>query len=223
MVVLPGMALVGLAVLHAVVTPALKLAPANQALLLIGFSLVLQNLALFLFSPDFRIVTSSFTLAKVTVGPLVVSGARLIAFVVAVLIAAGLYLFMRGTDLGRALRAVAQDGEAAALTGINVRRVYLVAFALSAACLGVAAPLVMPFQAYVAPTVGTAYVLIAFVIVIVGGLGNFWGTLVASLLVGVTEALGSVLLPGSLGPVLPYTLLLVILFIRPEGLLGKRA
>jgi branched-chain amino acid transport system permease protein len=132
-----------------------------------------------------------------------------------------LAVFLRTTDLGRALRAAAEEREGAALVGISVRRVYAIAFGLGAACVAAAGTMAVPFF-YVSPDVGNTFVITAFVVVVLGGLGSFPGALVGGLLVGVVESLGGLFTHGSLAQVGIFTLFILVLLVRPAGLLGAR-
>ena len=221
-VVLPGLFLFGVVVFHVVVRPILSAAPLNQMLMLVGLSLVLQNGALALFSPDTRSLASGVSLAKLDVGPVIVSVPKLIAFVASLVITLGLYWLLRSTELGRRIRAAASDRETAALMGINVGRVNLLAFGIGVGCLGVAAPLIMPIF-YIVPNIGTFFILIAFVVVVLGGIGNFVGALLASFIVAIAESVGALFMPGSTAPVLPFLLFILVLLFKPEGLLGARS
>ena len=221
-VVLPGLFAFGVLVYHLLVRPILGAEPLNQMLLLMGFSLVLQNAALAAFSPDARSLQSALSMAKLEAGPIIVSVSKLIAFGASLVITAGLYWLLRATELGRRIRAAASDRETAALMGINVGRVNLLAFGIGVGCLGVAAPLIMPIF-YIVPNIGTFFILIAFVVVVLGGIGDFVGALLASFIVAIAESLGALFMPGSTAPVLPFLLFILVLLFKPEGLLGARA
>jgi branched-chain amino acid transport system permease protein len=221
-VVLPGLFAFGVVVYHLLVRPILGAEPLNQMLLLMGFSLVLQNAALAAFSPDARSLQSALSMAKLEAGPIIVSVPKLIAFGASLVITAGLYWLLRATELGRRIRAAASDRETAALMGINVGRVNLLAFGIGVGCLGVAAPLIMPIF-YIVPNIGTFFILIAFVVVVLGGIGDFVGALLASFIVAIAESLGALFMPGSTAPVLPFLLFILVLLFKPEGLLGVRA
>jgi branched-chain amino acid transport system permease protein len=193
-------------------------------LLLVGLSLVLQNAALALFSPDTRSLISGVSLAKLEAGPVIVSLPKLIAFGASLVITLGLYWLPRSTELGRRIRAAASDRDTAALMGINVGRVNLLAFGIGigVGCLGVAAPLIMPIF-YIVPNIGTFFILIAFVVVVLGGIGNFVGALLASFIVAIAESLGALFMPGSTAPVLPFLLFILVLLFKSEGLLRARS
>lgn len=218
-VVLPGLFLFGVIVFHLLVRPILGAEPLNQMLLLVGLSLVLQNGALALFSPDTRTVQSALLYSKIELGEVVIGIPKLIAFAVSVLITLGLYWQLRSTELGRRIRAAASDREAAALMGINVNRVNLLAFGIGVGCLGIAGPVMMPVF-YIVPNIGTFFILIAFVVVVLGGLGNFMGAMLASFVVATAESLGALFMPGSTAPVLPFLLFILVLLFRPQGLFG---
>jgi branched-chain amino acid transport system permease protein len=221
-VVLPGLFILGVLVFHFLVRPILGAEPLNQMLLLVGLSLVLQNGALSLFSADTRSVQSAIAYSKIELGEVIVGIPRLIAFAVSVMITLALYWLLRSTELGRRIRAVASDRETAALMGINVNRVNLLAFGIGVGCLGIAGPVMMPVF-YVVPNIGTFFILIAFVVVVLGGIGNFMGTMVASFVVAIAESLGALFMPGSTAPVLPFLLFILVLLFKPEGLFGTRS
>lgn len=191
-------------------------------LLLVGLSLVLQNGALALFSPDTRAVQSSLLYSKVELGQVIIGLPMLIAFGVSILITLALYWQLRFTELGRKIRAAASDRGAAELMGINVNRVNMLAFGIGIGCLGIAGPVMMPAY-YVVPDIGTFFILIAFVVVVLGGLGNFVGAMLASFLVAITQSIGALFMPGSTAPVLPFLLFILVLLFKPEGLFARRA
>jgi branched-chain amino acid transport system permease protein len=219
---LPGLFILGVAVFHFLIRPILGAEPLNQMLLLVGLSLVLQNGALALFSADTRSVQSAIAYSKIELGEVIVGIPRLIAFSVSLIITLALYWLLRSTELGRRIRAAASDRETAALMGINVNRVNLIAFGIGVGCLGIAGPVMMPVF-YVVPNIGTFFILIAFVVVVLGGIGNFIGAMVASFVVAIAESLGALFMPGSTAPVLPFLLFVLVLLFKPEGLFGTRS
>jgi branched-chain amino acid transport system permease protein len=221
-IVLPALFLLGVAVFHLLVRPILGADPLNQMLLLVGLSLVLENGALALFSPDTRSIQSALAFAKLEVGEVVVSVPKLIACAVSVAITLALYWLLRFTEIGRRIRAAASDRETASLMGINVDRINLLAFGIGVGCLGIAGPVIMPIF-YVVPNIGTFFILIAFVVVVLGGIGNFIGALVASFVVAIAESLGALFMPGSTAPVLPFVFFVLVLLFKPEGLFGARS
>ena len=192
-----------------------------QILLMLGVALVLENLALVAFGPEPTRVRSPLGAATLWLGPVFVDIARLVTFVVAVLLTAALSLFLYRTDLGRTIRAAADNTYGALVIGTDVRRVYAVAFGVGAACVGAAGALVssiLPFQ----PPTGLSLSVTSFNIVIIGGMGSLLGAFIGGLLVSVAESLGAVFLKPSLKELVSFSLLIVILLFRPAGLFGKR-
>ena len=219
-VVLPGLFLFGVMVFYFLIRPIQSRDPLNQMLLLVGLSLVLQNGALALFSPDTRALQSSLLYSKIELGDVIVGTPMLIAFAVSIIVTLALYWQLRFTVFGRMIRAAASDRGAAELMGINVNRVNMLSFGMGVGCLGIAAPLMMPVY-YVVPDIGTFFILIAFVVVVLGGLGNFVGAMLASFLVAIAQSIGALFMPGSTAPVLPFLLFVLVLLFKPEGLFGR--
>ena len=147
---------------------------------------------------------------------------RVIAFAVVVAVAALLWLAMQWTDTGKAIRAVAKEKLGAELSGIDVAHIYAVTFGLGTACLAVAACLLIPTY-YVNPHAGNAFVLIAFTIVVLGGMGSVAGALIGGLFVGVVESLSGLYLGESLGQIGIFVMFILVLLFRPSGLFGERA
>jgi branched-chain amino acid transport system permease protein len=192
-----------------------------QILLMLGVALVLENAALVVFGPDPQRVRSALTASTLWFGPLFVDVGRLLTFGLAVVLTGALYLFLVGTSLGRSVRAAADNSYGALVIGVDVRRVYAVAFGIGAACVGAAGALVspiLPFQ----PAGGLALSVASFNIVIIGGMGSLLGAFVGGLLVSVAESLGAVFLAPSMKELVSFSLLIAILLFRPAGLFGKR-
>ncbi len=217
---IPALFLIGVVIFELTIRPILKYPAINQIMLTVGLSLVLQNLALIFFKADVLFAQTRYNTA-LTIGSVVVTSGKLIAFIGSILATFILYWLLQNTDTGRGIRAAAQDGDAATLMGIDVSWAYLLAFGIGSACLGVAASLMIPFY-YVSPTVGEFFGLIAFVIVVLGGMGNFLGALAGGLIIGVTESVGAAALPGSLSRVLVFAVFVLILLYRPLGLFGGK-
>jgi len=191
-------------------------------LLMLGVALVLENLALAVFGPEPARIRSALARLTWEVGPLYVDVARLVTFVVAILLTLALWLFLFRTELGRLIRASADNPYGARVIGADVRRIYAAAFGIGAACVGAAGALVapiLPFQ----PTTGLSLSVTSFNIVIIGGMGSLVGAFVGGLLVSVAESLGAVFLRPSLKELVSFGLLILILLLRPAGLFGKRA
>jgi branched-chain amino acid transport system permease protein len=193
-----------------------------QILLMLGVALVLENAALVAFGPDPVRVRSPLALATVWLGPLFVDVARLVTFGVALALTLGLYLFLTRTDLGRSMRAAADNSYGARVIGTDVRRVYAVAFGIGAACVGAAGALVSPILPF-SPAGGLTASVASFNIVIIGGMGSLAGAFAGGIIVSIAESLGAVFLAPSLKELVSFSLLVLILLVRPTGLFGKRA
>lgn len=194
----------------------------NILLVTLGLSIVLENVALIAFKSDTRTIDTSYTLATVAIGPAMIAVTKLVAFAGALVASALLLWIVRGTDLGRAIRAVAKEKHGARLVGIDVDHVYAMSFGIGLACLGAAACFLLPAY-YVNPQVGNGFVLVAFTIVVLGGMGSFAGALLGGLLIGVVESLGGLWFGESLGQIGIFLLFIAVLLFRPQGLFGAKA
>ena len=188
----------------------------------LGVAVVLENLALVLFTGDTRTIETPYSFSMVDLGAVSVPTAKLISFGFAIGLAAVLWAFMALTDTGRAIRAVAKEPEGARLVGIRPQRMFALAYAIGTACLGAAACLLLP-SFYVNPGVGNVFVLVAFTIVVLGGMGSFPGAVLGGLLIGVTESVGGLYLGESLGPVCVPIVFVGVLLLRPTGMFGVKA
>ena len=198
----------------------------NILLVTLGLSIVMENLALLFFKSDTRTIDTPYTLSTVAIGPeavqVMVSVPKLVAFAGALVVSALLILILQRTDLGRAIRAVAKEKQGARLMGIDVEHVYAMCFGLGLACLGAAACFLLPAY-YVNPQVGNGFVLVAFTIVVLGGMGSFAGALLGGLLIGVVESFGGLFLGESLGQVGIFVIFIAVLLLRPQGFFGAKA
>ncbi len=196
----------------------------DRAILLatLGIAVVLDNAALVLFTGDVRTAETAWSFAMVEAGPLLLPAAKLVSFGVALALGCALWLLMTATDTGRAIRAVAHEPEGARLVGIRPARTFALAYGIGTGCLGAAACLLLP-SFYVSPQIGHVFVLVAFTIVVLGGMGSFPGAVVGALLLGVVESLGGLLLGESLGPIGVSLSFIAVLLLRPQGLFGARA
>jgi branched-chain amino acid transport system permease protein len=193
-----------------------------QILLLLGVALVLENTALVLFGPDPQRVPSALSRVTFWIGPVFVDAARLAAFGVALVLTGALWLFLHRTDLGRTMRATADNPYGARVVGTDVRRVYAAAFGVGAACVGAAGALVSPILPF-SPSSGLSASITSFNIVIIGGMGSLPGAFAGGLLLSVAESLGAVFLSPSMKELVSFGLLIAILLFRPAGLFGRRA
>ena len=193
-----------------------------QILLMLGVALVLENVALLAFGPEPTRVRSPLASATLWLGPVFVDVARLVTFLVALALTTALWAFLFRTDLGRTIRAAADNTYGALVIGTDVRRVYAMAFGVGAACVGAAGALVSPILPFQPPT-GLSLSVASFNIVIIGGMGSLLGAFVGGLLVSLAESLGAVFLKPSLKELFSFSLLIVILIFRPAGLFGRRS
>ncbi len=199
---------------------ALRVPEINQMAVTLGLSLLLQHLALVAFTGDNMLVTQSRATAGVELGPVVVQVNQMIACGISATLLGALYLVLQRTDFGLIMRAVAQSRDGAALSGIDVTGVYKWAMAVGIGSLGVAGPLLVSML-YVNPHVGALFTLKAFVIVILGGLGNFTGALLGALIVGLAESIAGAWFSASVAAAVPFVILILILLTRPEGLMNR--
>jgi branched-chain amino acid transport system permease protein len=220
--VVPGMFALGYALQRGVIERASHGRDENILLVTLGISIVLENLALIAFKSDTRTIETAYTLATVEIGPAFIAVPKLAAFAGAAVSATLLMLVITRTDLGRAIRAVAKEKQGARLMGIDVEHVYAMSFGIGLACLGAAACFLLPVY-YVNPQVGGGFVLVAFTIVVLGGMGSFAGALLGGLLIGVVESLGGLFLGESLGQIGIFAIFIAVLLFRPQGLFGARA
>lgn len=193
--------------------------PMSVLLMTLGLALVLENLALMLFRADYKTVQVGQTNAVWFVGDYIVSVSRFWALVALLVTVTALWAFLSRTDLGRAIRAVGQDRQVARLLGINDRVIYNYAFGISTAVMGIAAATLLPFY-YIHPGVGTSFLLKAFVIVVLGGLGSMPGAALGGLAVGVIEGAIGIWTQAAVAQILLFAVFVAMLFFRPAGLLG---
>jgi branched-chain amino acid transport system permease protein len=216
---MPTLFVIGVLLQHFLIRRVLTLGDMPQIFLTFAISLLLLNLALLLFTANYRTVQAPYSDLAIQVAGIYVALAKLIAFLVAMLLSALLWIFLHATDLGKAMRAAAQNRDVAMLMGINPDRVFCVAVGVALALAGAAGSLLMPFYpAY--PMVGQVFVLMAFVAVVLGTLGNIVGALIASLMMGVAESLGIQFVGADSGLIVVFVMLLLTLALRPSGLFG---
>jgi branched-chain amino acid transport system permease protein len=194
--------------------------PQNQILLTIGLGLIMSNSMMLLFTSDYRILTTPYSSASFDVLGLSVSQPLLYSFLITSAITTALFWFLSKTDTGQAIRATAQDRDAAQLMGINVRWTSTLAFGIGSALAGAAGALIAPTY-YIYPQVGGAFTLKAFVIVVLGGMGSIVGATLGGLIIGMTESLAAIYVASGLKELVVFVLFLALLLFRPSGLLGK--
>jgi branched-chain amino acid transport system permease protein len=194
----------------------------SQFMLLVAVAIIMVNAMLMLFGPDARNVQVDYQLESFEIGKLLIDKARLYAAAAAVVATVALFGFFKFTLLGKAIRACADNYLGAKVVGLDVKRLYALTFGVGAACVAVAG-CAMVLLVEVTPSLGPAYTLLAFVIVIVGGLGSMGGALLGGVLIGVSEALAGLFIAPSAKSMFSFGLLILVLLLRPQGLLGKRS
>ncbi|MDQ3812275.1 MAG: branched-chain amino acid ABC transporter permease [Chloroflexota bacterium] len=218
----PAFFLFGLLLQRALVKPVLDKPEMNSLLVLFGLTIALENVITRVWTADFRTLTPAYSGTSFLLGGVNVSVARTITFVLSVAAVFGLHAILTRTYVGRAIRATAQNRSAALLAGVDADQIGLIAFGLGtalSALAGVALALIYSFY----PSVHFFWIVKAFLIVVLGGVGNIYGTLAAALLLGVAETFFGTFVSFRWVDVSVYVLLLVILLVRPQGLYGKRA
>jgi len=212
----------GYGVQRLVVGPASHGEDRNALLVTLGLAIVIENLLLAIFSSDTRTIDTPYGFATLDLGFTLLSVPKAAGFGVSCVVGAALWGLLALSDTGKAIRAVARERMGAALAGIDPPHVFAVTFGLSAACLAVAACLLLPIY-YVHPRVGEAYVLIAFTTVVLGGMGSIAGAMIGGLFLGVVESLSALFFGDSLGQLGIYLIFILVLLMRPTGLFGARA
>lgn len=185
----------------------------------VGLSTALVNLALIVFGADLYSVTSPAVRQSLAVGPFNILVGHVVILVAAFALVAGLHVFMHTTALGRAIRATAQNRNAALLMGVPVERIYVISFGLGAACVGLASALIMPLFP-VSPTIGSYFVLTAFVVVVLGGMRSMYGAFFGAMIIGIVDSLSGYYIAPDLKEVVYFAIFILILIFKPTGLFG---
>jgi branched-chain amino acid transport system permease protein len=220
LLVIPVMLGVGALIQKGLISRVIGQPDEAQILLTLGLSVLLINIALLFLGPDYRSVKTGYKLSVWAVGPVLFSVPRLLAFIVAMAFSGILWLFLTRTDLGKGLRAVAEKPEVATLMGINPKKMHALAFGIGIALAAGAGSILTPFF-YTFPSVGGMFVLIAFVVVVLGGMGNIPGAILGALAIGITESLTSQFLALDLAMLGVFIIFVLVLVFKPSGILGK--
>ena len=194
--------------------------PQNQILLTIGLGLIMSNTMMLIYTSDYKILSTSYSSSSVNLLGISISEPLAISFLITAAITALLYWFFLKTDTGQAIRATAQDREAAQLMGIDVKRMSIIAFGLGASLAGTAGALIAPTY-YIFPQIGSIFTLKAFVITVLGGMGSILGATLGGVIIGVAESMGAVYISSGWKDVVVFVLFLLVLLFKPAGLLGK--
>ena len=212
---------VGYLMQMALINPFIARPEHTQFMLMVAVALIIVNCLLMIFGPDAQNVQTSYAFDSFAVGPLIVDATKLYAGLAAILVAAALFAFFRFAPLGKAIRACADNYTGALVVGLDVKRLYALSFGLGAACVGAAGAIIV-LIVDVTPPLGPAYTLLAFVIVITGGLGSMPGALLGGVLIGLTEAMAGLFFTPSAKSMFAFAILVLVLLFRPQGIMGKR-
>jgi len=211
----------GYAMQAGIINPFITRPEHSQFILLVAVAIIIANVLLIVFGPDARNVQTSYAFDSFLVGPLIIDATKVYAGAATVVITAALFGFFRLAPLGKAIRACADNYTGALVVGLDVKRLYALTFGLGAACVG-AAGAILVLLVDVTPALGPALTLLAFIIVITGGLGSMPGALLGGVLIGLTEAMAGLFFTPSAKSMFSFGLLVLVLLFRPQGILGKR-
>jgi branched-chain amino acid transport system permease protein len=211
----------GYAMQAGLINPFINRPEHSQFMLLVAVAIIMVNVLLIIFGPDARNVQTSYAFDSFLIGPIIVDATKVYAGGAAIVVAGALFAFFRFSRIGKAIRACADNYTGALVVGLDVKRLYALTFGLGAACVGAAgAMLVLIID--VTPPLGPAYTLLAFVIVITGGLGSMPGALIGGVLIGMTEALAGLMFTPSAKSMFAFAILVLVLLFRPQGIVGQR-
>lgn len=219
-IVIPTFFVLGLVIHRSIVEPVLKGGALMSILVTLGLSMIMQNGALLAWSVDFRFHKTWYYEIFFRWGGLSVDGAKLIAYLGSTVISVMLYFFLKKTSIGKAIRAVAQNPEAARAIGINIKRIRTITFGIGSVAAGIAGTFMSVFF-YTYPYIGLLWTIFAFVIVCLGGMGNFMGAYMGGLIIGVVEGFSSLLLMSAYRNILVFLIFIIILLVKPSGLFGR--
>jgi branched-chain amino acid transport system permease protein len=206
---------------RALINPFIARPEHSQFMLLLAVALILVNGLLLAFGPDARNVQVDYALDSYQAGPLLIDKVRVVCAVVSLVCCALLWAIFRFTGFGKAIRACADNLLGARVVGLNVAHLYGLTFGIGCACVGVAGTL-LTMLVDVTPASGPAYTLLAFIIVIIGGLGSMPGALAGGVLIGVSEAAAGIVFTPSAKSMVSFALLIVVLAFKPQGLFVRR-
>jgi branched-chain amino acid transport system permease protein len=220
LIVVPLMLAIGMGAYRMIIQPIIDASEMTHVFATLGLNLALQGIALFLWQGDFRGIRTSYSSMVIHLGALYINLPRLIIFLCAIAAIMALFLFLKKTYTGKAIRASAQKRVAAQLMGVNLSKIYMIAFGIGIAIVGLTGAVLMPIYE-VFPSVGSLFALVAFVVVVLGGLGNLGGALVGGIVIGVVESVSGVFIAPALKEGVYFIIFVIILLLRPTGIFGK--
>jgi branched-chain amino acid transport system permease protein len=211
----------GYALQRLLINPFIARPEHSQFMLMVAIAIIIVNSLLMIFGPDAQAVQTSYAFDSYAVGPVIVDATKLYAGLAAILVAGALFAFFRYAPLGKAIRACADNYTGALVVGLDVKQLYALSFGLGAACVGAAGAIIV-LMVDVTPPLGPAYTLLAFVIVITGGMGSMPGALLGGVLIGLTEAMAGLFFSPSAKSMFAFAILVLVLLFRPQGIMGKK-
>jgi branched-chain amino acid transport system permease protein len=211
----------GYALQAGLINPFINRPEHSQFILLVAIGMIIANVLLLIFGPDARSVQTSYAFDSFEIGTVIVDATKVYAGIATLVVAAALFAFFRYAPVGKAIRACADNYTGALVVGLDVKRLYALTFGIGAACVGAAGAMLV-LLVDVTPALGPALTLLAFIIVITGGLGSMPGALIGGVLIGLTEAMAGLLFTPSAKSMFSFGLLVLVLLFRPQGILGKR-
>jgi branched-chain amino acid transport system permease protein len=221
LIVAPLLFFIGLFVGRTVIRPIIGSPASVQIFATVGVSLILTNGALVLWKADFRSIPTSYGSFAIALGPIFIGYPQLMSFIGALLVSALLFLLLKYTYLGKAIRATAQNRRAAMLMGINIQKIYVFTFGIGIGLVGIASALLAPIYS-IFPTLGTQFVVVAFVAVVLGGLGSVPGAILGSLIIGLTETFSGFFISPGWRQAISYAVFILVLIFRPQGLIAQK-
>ena len=212
---------VGYALQRVVINPFISRPEHSQFMLMVAIAIIIVNSLLMIFGPDAQSVQTSYSFDSYALGPVIVDATKLYAGLAAILVAAALFAFFKYAPVGKAIRACADNYTGALVVGLDVKQLYALSFGLGAACVGAAGAIIV-LIVDVTPPLGPAYTLLAFIIVITGGMGSMPGALLGGVLIGLTEAMAGLFFTPSAKSMFAFAVLVLVLLFRPQGIMGKK-
>jgi len=221
LIIIPLFFFLGFVVQRIIFQPLLNASPLDQVFATMGLSLIIQNAALYLWKADYRTVRTAYSTTTIKIGQISINFPRLVAFAIALGGIFLLFIFLKKTYIGKAIRALAQQKRAAMLMGVNIYRTYQIAFSIGIVCVGIAGTILVPIY-YVFPSIGTLFGLTAFVVVILGGYNSLPGALVGGLIIGLVETFSGFFISPHLKQLIYFAIFILLLLIKPTGLFGRK-
>jgi branched-chain amino acid transport system permease protein len=219
LIAIPVYFLLGAGLYKLFIQPVIKSSSLTQILTTLGLAILLQNLALMFFKGDMRTTASRIVSGSTAIHGYLLSNTRLVSFLITMIVTAVVFIFLKHTWTGKAIRATTMDRRASALMGINFNRVYVTAFAIGTALVGIAGALLAPmYQTF--PTVGSQFGNIAFIVVVLGGLGDLKGALIGGIIIGLIDSFSGYFLTTGLKELVYFGIFILVLFVRPSGIFG---